>query len=254
MDFSYLGWPTLALGLLAACGGESDNTSLGGGGTSGTLGNGGGASSGGRPNDGGSSGAAERGDGVAPDPATLVELRALEACDVPEPCNSSAVQLIEAYTHNIQKEVSSCVLGALAERRPGRYVHTTEAIFSNGQTRAEHVFVVAADGSVAYVRDPSQNFSTPGQAENVIPPDPAQRCTLKRASYFEACLADVQAATPSDDEAAWACVFGDGTSLVPSRLDWFERCQAESPPRCASGAAAELDAGIAGDASADASP
>jgi hypothetical protein len=210
---------------------------------------------GGRPNNGGSSGAAERGDGVAPDP-TLVELRALEACDVPEPCNSSAVQLIEAYTRNIQKEVVSCVLGALAERRPGRYVHATEAIFSNGQTRAEHVFVVAADGSVAYVRDPSQGFSTPGQPENVIPPDPAQRCTLKPESYFEACLADVQAAERFDDDAAWACTFGDGTSLVPSRLDWFERCEAESPPRCESGAAPsdEVDAGTAGDASADASP
>jgi hypothetical protein len=254
MHFSFLCLSALALGVLGGCGGESDDPApLGGGGTSSTSGNGG------ARNNGGSSGAAERGNGVAPDPATLVELRALEACDVPEPCTApSVVQLIENYTHNIQTELASCVLGALAQRRPGRYLHRTEAVFSNGNTQAQHVLVVAADGSVAYVRDPSQVFSTPGQLETVIPPDPAQRCTLKPASYFEACLAEVQAATPSDDDAAWACVFGDGTSLVPSRLDWFESCTREAPPRCESppdaADASAADAGSEGDAGADAAP
>lgn len=95
----------------------------------------------------------------------------------------------------------------------------------------------------------------------MIPPDPSQRCRLKARSYFEACLAEVQASTASDDDAAWACLFGDGTSLSASHLDWFESCEREAPPRCESGAApvdvadaSTDDAGTAGDASADAAP
>lgn len=214
---------------------------------------------GGGRNNGGSSGAAER---SPPNTESLDELRALEACDVPEPCDSeSFVQLVENYAHNIPKEPVSCVLSGLAERRPGRYVHRAEAVFSNGSTQVENVFVVARDGSVAHVRDPSQSPSTPGQPASVIPPDPAVRCTLKPASYFEACLAAVQSATSSDDDAAWACVFGEGTSLAPSRLDWFESCEREAPPRCESDPrpadapdASTGDAGSEADAGADAAP
>lgn len=221
------------------------------------------AGSGGRLNDGGGSGVGERGDG-GPSNEDLSELRALEACGVPDRCEPAPfVQLIEDSAHNVPSELVSCLLVGLAERRPGRYVYRTEAVFSNGSTDAKHVFVVAADGSVAYVRDPHQFFSGPDSArETVLPPDPAQRCTLKPASYFEACLADVQAATsPLDDDAAWACVFGDGSSTRASRLDWFESCERESPPRCESGAAPGNDAGTgssdggtAGDAGTDAAP
>jgi hypothetical protein len=230
---------------------------LAGGGASGRAG------TGGRLNDGGSAGAGGHSDGGLSSEASA-ELRALEACEVPDRCQPEAfVQLIENYTHNIPKDLVSCVLTGLAERRRGRYVYRTQAVFGNGSTEAKHVLVVAADGSVAYVRAPAQFSSgSAGDDAAAVAPDPAQRCTLKPPSYFEACLAAVQASTASDDGAAWACLFGDGTSTRASRLDWFDSCERESPPRCESGSAvvdggdagSADDAGVTGDAGADAAP
>lgn len=226
MRFSSCVCVGVTLGAIAACVGEKEGPRGGGAGTSGGAG------------EGGSSGAS--GEGGAPGAEDLGELRALEACAVPEPCGErdSFAQLIENQARNMDEESLRCVLSALAARRPGRYVHHTDSTFSNGSSAAKHVFVVGADGTAAYVRDPRQSFSGPEPRETVLPPDPAQRCTLKPASYFEACLAAVArtaaGATRADDEG-WACAFGDGEVLRASRLDWFERCEPESPPRCTSG-------------------
>lgn len=232
MRFSFLGAALIAGGLIGGCDDEGDNAwpPLGGG----SSGEGGSA--------GQSGGAGEGGGDSGPGVDDLSELRALEACDVPEPCLESFVQLIEQQTHYYRREAVGCLMGALAARRPGRYVHRTDATFSNGSTAAKHVLVVAADGTVAYLRDPSQSFQEEaGSRETALPPDRARRCRLKPASYFEACRASVEALpderTSSGDGTAWACTFGDGQSLRPSTLDWFESCEPESPPRCESGSA-----------------
>ncbi|HTV24650.1 MAG TPA: hypothetical protein VMG12_38425 [Polyangiaceae bacterium] len=242
MRFSLLGVPALALGLIAGCDDDGGGPwpPVGGGGSSAGLGNGGGA---GADERGGSAG--EGGGDGGPATEDLSELRALEACDVPEPCGESFAQLIEGMTHNIRKDGASCVLRSLADRRPGRYTHRTESTYGNGSTAVLHVFVVAADGSVAYVRDPTRYTSSPESGSEVLPPDPAQRCTLKPASYFEQCLAAVEAAVPNSNSSAdpaWPCTYGDGVFAQPSRLDWFESCTPEAPPRCASGSA-PVDAG-----------
>jgi hypothetical protein len=164
-------------------------------------------------------------------------VQAAEACDVEEPCagERSYTQLVESRFHHINS-TPSCLFSALAERRPGRYLHDTDSTFSSGTVGALHHLVVGADGTVAYVREPYRNVSNVGE----LPPVEPLRCILKPPSYFEACRAAVEAlmvpddsaTSPVDDEAAWSCTFGDGAIITPSNLPWFESCASETQLRC----------------------
>jgi hypothetical protein len=164
-------------------------------------------------------------------------VEASAACQVPEPCLDSSVQLVEIDGHAYGTR-PLCVFEALAERRIGRYRHDTNATFSNGNAGAWHTLVVRSDGTVSYIREPYRNVFPP-PALGDLPPIEPLRCTLKPASYFEACHAAVEEAAeggaggPSqDDEVAWSCAFGDGSHLTPSALLWFESCVSEDPLQC----------------------
>jgi hypothetical protein len=168
----------------------------------------------------------------APNP----DVQALAGCDVEEPCAETEAQLVEGYSHNLDPR-AVCVFSALADRRPGRYEHSTDSTFTNGGVGARHTLVVGSDGTVAYVREPYQTGSQPPYE---LPPVEPLRCTLKPASYFEACRA-AMAGQPDgggptspagDDAVAWSCGFGDGVSNKPSNLLWFESCVHEAPLRC----------------------
>jgi hypothetical protein len=177
---------------------------------------------------GGAGGAADDG----PNPF----LEAIVACQAEEPCPFTAsVQLIENTTHNIESR-TACVLSALAARRVGKYRFETNATFGNGSAGARHYLVVRRDGSVAYVREPYRDLPESATGVPQLPPIEPLRCVLKPAGYFDACVAAVQtpptSGEPADDAEAWGCTFGDGDSLMPSSLAWFESCTREAPLRC----------------------
>jgi hypothetical protein len=140
----------------------------------------------------------------------------------------SLAQLVEAYSHNIDREGVGCVLSALRDRTPGSLSHQTDSTFSNGSVSADHVLVISADGSVLYARRRSSSGFTSTRID-----DPAERCVLKPASYFEACLTALALPPANMDAEAWSCAYGDGaTPTADTNLLWFEECVAESPATC----------------------
>jgi hypothetical protein len=163
--------------------------------------------------------------------------RALPGCDAEEPCVRSLAQVPEGQDSEYIGEEILCLLSALAERRPGRYSHETDASTTGAaNTSALHTLVVHDDGTVSYVSEPYRcvrSIEPMGDVSSVGP----LGCTLKPPSYFEACIAAIEEAidprNPSLDRAeAWACAFGDGDIYTPSNLFWFESCANELPPRC----------------------
>lgn len=176
----------------------------------------------------GESGAAESGCGTKGHTA-ISGFDLLAACEVVEPCQPATTQLIENRSRNIEAERARCVLQGLRDRTPGRYQYDTDHTYSNGSVGAHHLLVVLADGSVMYGRDEYG----PGVASE----QPAQRCQLADSSYFASCLAalgdrgEPDALVDEVDDAAWACLFGAGSTTEPSRLAWLTSCAAEAP-RC----------------------
>jgi hypothetical protein len=126
---------------------------------------------------------------------------------------------VEGFSHNIHVEGSRCVLAALRDRTPGRYFHDPHHTFSNGSVGTLHALLVEADGSVLHAQVSYENG-----VDNVETPGATERCQLRDASYFQACIDALDGTTFADEEAAWACLYGGSTAFEPSPLDWFASC------------------------------
>jgi hypothetical protein len=221
------------LSLSPACGGKGQHGGVGAG-SGGSAGASGGPATAGT----GGGGAAGMGGGGADEPFVPPEnpdAIALEACQLEDPCSESYIQEAEAAGYHIWVDGSACLLEALAQRTPGRYLHNTDSTWGNGSTGSEHRLVITADGSVLYARTPYE-YVEPFDPD-AFRPDPGQRCALKPPAFFEACRDAVLTETPSTDDfyeedAAWLCLFGDGSQYVPTHLEWFESCETQSPIAC----------------------
>ena len=183
---------------------------------------------------------------------------ALAACDAPEPCTRGGAGKIDNTSYSLGAG-TSCVLEALAQRRPGRYAYSTDDRHAAGGTDVDYVLLIAADGSVQLARTIREDDFLYAQSTTVTP-EPARRCTPKPASYFEGCLGAIEARPEPRmgqfPEPFWACVFGNGQTR---ELEWFESCEAESPAACdtdgyhpapdaGTGAGGAVDAGAGDDA------
>lgn len=157
------------------------------------------------------------------DPAELDEDAGLDqgACDVEEPCGLSFAGTVEGSDNIVTRERLRCTIGALAERMPGRYLHDTHSMFATGSSSAHHTLHVVEGGAVLYVRSTSIDDGEPTV-------EGTQRCRLKPASYFEACLSALDA--PGEEH--FRCAFGSGTDAIDSELEWFESCEPDSAPAC----------------------
>jgi len=218
---------------------SSGNGAGGGSGVGGRSGVGGGSDAGGGAGDdavagkGGSSGAA----GSPATPATNPDAEALAACADTWPCHDTSAQLINNGGIEFGATDVACLLDALSRREPGLYEHATESVADNGGVNDQHTLLLGDDGTVLYARLTHSSFSVnpaepPTREDWVLP---AERCTLKPASYFENCLAELEdysASAPGAKDVARACVFGDGGYSGPSNLPWFESCESESPAMC----------------------
>jgi hypothetical protein len=159
------------------------------------------------------------------------DIEALLACALDEPCPKPEVQFIEGDSYFIPVDQVTCVMNALAARAPGRYRYLTESAYGNGGVETEHVLVVTSNGSVIYGRKPDLTVLGLTEEESHPGSDPARRCRLKPASFFEGCVSQLQPST-SESAVGEDCAFGDGGSFMASQLPWFEACEEQSPARC----------------------
>jgi len=155
----------------------------------------------------------------------------LRACDVPEPCFESTALMVEGRVAHVL--LFDCVIRGLAAGTPGRYLHATDSMWSDGSVGARHTLLLQEDGSALYTRAPHES----GSPSVEVGEPRAQRCVLRPRSYFEACVAAFEGyvavpfGTPPSQEA-WTCAFGSGGAETASELDWFERCEDLSPIAC----------------------
>lgn len=163
--------------------------------------------------DDGSAGTPDAGAMTAPP-----DYETLLTCDVPEPCPRSSAQTAEVFPL-LGTEAFACVMRAFAARAPGRYFHdydSTNTATSNGQ---RNVFIVGADGSVLHALERYSSGAVMPHSETF---EPARRCALKPASYFEACAVAAEGFMGHPDDPAWQCVFED----------WLEQCVEEPLLSC----------------------
>jgi len=144
----------------------------------------------------------------------------LYACEDEEPCGLSFAGIVEGSANAVTRERLRCTITALGDRVPGRYLHDTDSTLSTGSATARHTLRFNDDGSVSYVR----RLTVDG--ERTV--EEAQRCELKPASYFEAC----EAALHGDNEEGFRCAYGAGDNAIDTALEWFERCEPDSPLAC----------------------
>jgi hypothetical protein len=155
----------------------------------------------------------------------------LRACELAEPCFESTALMVENRIAHVL--LFDCVIRGLAAGTPGRYLHATDAMWSDGSIGARHTLIVAEDGSALYTRVPHATGAASVDASGAS----AQRCVLRPRSYFEACVGAFEGyvavpfGTPPSSEA-WLCAFGRGDGTAPSELDWFESCEPLSPLAC----------------------
>lgn len=157
--------------------------------------------------------------------ACTPDFETLSNCDVPEPCPPSGADLIEGM-HLLHERGARCVLEALRDGAPGRYVHktSTNVAYGGPQVSTDYVLVVSASGEARYAWTSQGSLSSSPPPPRL--PPPAQRCQLKPASYYQACL-DALASFDRYDLAdpAWRCVYTSVDS-------WLDDCVTESPARC----------------------
>lgn len=164
--------------------------------------------------------------------------RALLACSVDDLCEFPTTSQIVEGSNVAYVATTACTFEALAERRPGRHVHTTDHTWTNGALGAKHTLLVRADGSALYSRVPYGGYVIfEGNRERFVPyeeaADPGARCTLKPPSYFEDCRVAIgEAEMAREGSAAYRCAFGDGDRDTTSHLSWFESCETVSPIAC----------------------
>jgi hypothetical protein len=173
---------------------------------------------------------ASPGDDAPPgDTDLLDDYATLTGCGETSSCPSSLAQLVVDETHGFSVE-STCLLRALRDRTVGLYLHRAEVAHSDGYDGADHAVWVDPDGTARYVRRGYVGGATPDDGQFFYEvPHPAERCTLKPASYFDDCANAFDGPVP-DDDLAWSCVYGplEGGVL----MDWFETCIVESPLAC----------------------
>jgi hypothetical protein len=226
------------MGLILACGDDAPHTEPVGAGSGGEAS--GAAGEGGAAAEAGSAGSLMSnyycsGSPWGSPPSAHVE--ALSACDVEEPCERSNAQLVELDGHYMADNIA-CLLSAFAERRVGRYRYETDSTWGNANVGAFHTLLVHGDGAVSYVRETYQCVESTVPVDELPPAEP-YTCTLKPPTYFEACLAAIEALEGREPYpplgtgiAAWACAFGDGDGYTPNNLFWFESCVSDMPLSC----------------------
>lgn len=187
----------------------------------GSAGNGGAVGSAGSAGDGSTAAAGANGAGA---PAGETELELLNACEAEEPCPPSSAQLIEGFTRTFDAERAACLLRALRDRTPGRYQHEvgdTNTATSRGTAHT----VVLTGGDEAMYASVSHSSSYDGRSDNSAYGAP---CRLKPRSYFDACLAALQAdvVPPGSQSPAWDCVFS------AAGMPWFSSCDEAGELSC----------------------
>jgi hypothetical protein len=175
--------------------------------------------------DGGADGQSDA-DGAAGMTGSPADFEALGECG-PSTCALSYAHLLEGSMRTVREEPASCVLVALRDRKPGLYMHEASSYWSSGPAGTEHRLLVAADGSVLYAKH-TYNGATVGQPMTDAY-SPAQRCALREPAFFQACVNAVEGTSRADDEAAWTCLYGEGS--VPTELQWIHSC-AEAAASC----------------------
>ena len=172
---------------------------------------GGGGGSGGTGGEGGNG-------GTAPNQA---DHEALLACGDAVCQSKGSAQRIElgdpAAMYNME-----CILQGARDRQPGIYQVDLSYVHSGGGVEASFTLFVTPTGEVE-VAVHRESMLQDDFEEKL---DPTERCTLKPADFFDACLVEVQAGS----DAAFDCVYptsseGDMTQELP----WFESCEARSP-------------------------
>jgi hypothetical protein len=180
---------------------------------------------------GGDAGAA--GSGGAPDmPDGPNLLEQLKACEVEEPCKASSVQLVEGSQKIVAEEETRCLLEALRDRRPGRYLHSSNSTDSATSQGADHVIVVSDDGDVLHAARSYSSKYDGSSGESIR----GERCHLKDAAYFEACLegadaGSVDGAGGAGSDETWDCLFGSGWPDTRG-LVWLEGCETAETLAC----------------------
>jgi hypothetical protein len=186
---------------LVACGSEVA--------TSGETGGGGGG-----PGGGGSGG---DGSGGTEDP-DQADHEALEGC-AELACPDAFAQRIEGGSPATMNAVA-CVVAAMRDRTPGLYRIDLDHTWTNGSATAKHTVLVTASGEVEVGRIvEAVNDFQPAPTDY----EPTERCALQPASFFDDCLAAVEA----NSESAWDCVYPEEAAEPP----WFTGCAAQ-PPLC----------------------
>lgn len=158
----------------------------------------------------------------AADTAARSNIEILRSCDVAMPCALSSAQQVETSVFHIGRDGFECLMLQLAARTPGRYEHRVNTTYS-GSADTHHVFVVSDDGSVRYA--PSTTLSSATDPNPTSGFAPGRRCSLKPASYYEACALASASFDGRPESDAWRCAY------IEVDL-WFEDCAATNTLSC----------------------
>jgi len=114
----------------------------------------------------------------------------------------------------------SCILEAMRDRTSHKYFVVLNQETSYGtQDTLFTVFITPSGAAEVAAADYTKN-------EEPDTLHPIQRCTLKPASYFDACLNAVNGIDPFNaPDAAWNCVFPGDTTPIERQLPWFDKCE-----------------------------
>ena len=118
-----------------------------------------------------------------------------------------------------------CALAALRDRAPGVLEVELEHATGSGEEVWLHRFVVTPSGEVELA---AKHTFLADEGDDAVDHTPTRRCTLKPASFFEACLAEVAQGEPSGEgvpEAGWDCVF----PTIGEDPPWVQDCVEQAP-------------------------
>ncbi|MEO1273128.1 MAG: hypothetical protein AAFX99_34005, partial [Myxococcota bacterium] len=137
---------------------------------------------------------------------------ALALCEVDTPCPPSTISIVESSESWSDGE---CLLQALRDRTPGRYVHSLSN-FDIGGFEKYAVAVVTDSGEVLRSGYDDAVFSVIDRSYVG-----SQRCTLQSPDYFAACL----------DAGAMLSGTSNGTAgrVCDNIEEWFVTCEAVEP-------------------------
>jgi hypothetical protein len=142
------------------------------------------------------------------------------------------VQLVEGSSRHLStEEETRCVLEALRDRRPGRYLHSSDSTDSASSQGVEHVIVLGNDGDVLHAARSYSSKYDGSSSESIS----GERCRLQDAAFFEACLEGADVASVKGAGGAgtdsWECLFGSGWANS-RELVWLQDCEAAQSLAC----------------------